>query len=153
MSAVVLPAASADFTSTQVIFSNSTRSDCARGALLADSAASIREAGPPVYARSSWARALSESEVTITATNVETRMRSPRFMRRKLERIEVANLDFIRFFSSCRPCRPHRHPKANTFLAMPHRAETVEADPSLWRTAQKSPSAFPSSKVRRNHQA
>jgi hypothetical protein len=32
MSAVVLPAASAAFTSTQVIFSNSTRSSCARGA-------------------------------------------------------------------------------------------------------------------------
>ena len=31
-------------------------------------------------------------------------------MCRKLQRIEVANLDFIRFFSSCRPCRPQRHP-------------------------------------------
>jgi hypothetical protein len=39
-------------------------------------------------------------------------------MYRKLESIEVANLDFIRFFSSCKPCRPQRHPKANTFLAM-----------------------------------
>src|SRR5213596_1465408 len=47
MSAVVLPAASADFTSTQVIFSNSTRSACARGAVRADPAASIREAVPP----------------------------------------------------------------------------------------------------------
>src|ERR1700694_4738645 len=47
MSAVVLPAASADFTSTQVIFSNSTRSACARGAARADPAASIREAVPP----------------------------------------------------------------------------------------------------------
>src|ERR1700685_3730544 len=47
MSAVVLPAASADFTSTQVIFSNSTRSVCARGAARADPAASIREAVPP----------------------------------------------------------------------------------------------------------
>src|ERR1700730_2234897 len=57
MSAVVLPAACADFTSTQVIFSNSTRSACARGAVLADPArsacaradpaASIREAVPP----------------------------------------------------------------------------------------------------------
>jgi hypothetical protein len=47
MSAVVLPAASADFTSTQVIFSNSTRSACARGAACADPAASIREAVPP----------------------------------------------------------------------------------------------------------
>src|SRR5580704_1006073 len=47
MSAVVLPAASADFTSTQVIFSNSTRSACARGAVCADPAASIREAVPP----------------------------------------------------------------------------------------------------------
>src|ERR1700720_4694801 len=47
MSAVVLPAASADFTSTQVIFSNSTRSACARGAARADPAASTREAVPP----------------------------------------------------------------------------------------------------------
>src|SRR4029077_17151783 len=46
MSAVVLPAASAAFTSTQVIFSNSTRSACARGAAHADPAASIREAVP-----------------------------------------------------------------------------------------------------------
>jgi hypothetical protein len=30
----------------------------------------------------------------------------------------IANLDFIRFFSSCRSCRPHRHLNANTFLAM-----------------------------------
>ena len=45
-------------------------------------------------------------------------MRPPRFMSRKLQRIEVANLDFIRFFSSCRSCRPQRHPNANTFLAM-----------------------------------
>src|SRR5262245_43986889 len=47
MSAVVFPAASAAFTSTQVIFSNSTRSSCARGAARADPAASIREAVPP----------------------------------------------------------------------------------------------------------
>src|SRR5438477_1000519 len=47
MSAVVLPAASAAFTSTQVIFSNSTRSVCARGAARADPAAGIREAVPP----------------------------------------------------------------------------------------------------------
>src|SRR5215469_5270744 len=47
MSAVVLPAASAAFTSNQVIFSNSTRSACARGAARADPAASIREAMPP----------------------------------------------------------------------------------------------------------
>src|SRR6266550_3898654 len=47
MSAVVLPAASAAFTSTQVIFSNSTRSVCARGAARADPRASIREAVPP----------------------------------------------------------------------------------------------------------
>src|SRR6266567_2675013 len=47
MSAVVLPAASADFTSTQVIFSNSTRSARARGAVRADPASSIREAVPP----------------------------------------------------------------------------------------------------------
>src|SRR5215469_4912391 len=47
MSAVVLPAASAAFTSTQVIFSNSTRSSCSRGAARADPAASIREAVPP----------------------------------------------------------------------------------------------------------
>src|SRR6202040_2903782 len=47
MSAVVLPAASAAFTSTQVIFSNSTRSACARGAARADPAVSIREAVPP----------------------------------------------------------------------------------------------------------
>jgi len=39
-------------------------------------------------------------------------------MYRKLQRIEAANLDFIRFFSSCRPCRPQRHPNANTFLAI-----------------------------------
>src|SRR6476659_10607797 len=47
MSAVVLPAASAAFTSTQVIFSNSTRSACAGGAAHADPAPSIREAVPP----------------------------------------------------------------------------------------------------------
>src|SRR2546427_5555665 len=47
MSAVVLPAASAAFTSTQVIFSNSTRSVWARGAARADPAASTREAVPP----------------------------------------------------------------------------------------------------------
>src|SRR5207302_11082913 len=47
MSAVVLPAASAAFTSTQVIFSNSTRSVCARGAARADPPAGIREAVPP----------------------------------------------------------------------------------------------------------
>src|SRR5258708_40257597 len=47
MSAVVLPAAIADFTSTQVIFSNSTRSVCPRGAVRADPAVSIREAVPP----------------------------------------------------------------------------------------------------------
>src|SRR5438105_11157663 len=47
MSAVVLPAASAAFTSTQVIFSNSTRSVCARGAACADPATSIRGAVPP----------------------------------------------------------------------------------------------------------
>jgi hypothetical protein len=47
MSAVVLPAASPDFTSTQVIFSNSTRSACAGGAARADPAAIIREAVPP----------------------------------------------------------------------------------------------------------
>src|SRR5438105_12560035 len=46
MSAVVLPAASAVFTSTQVIFSNSTRSACARGAAHADPAASTRDAVP-----------------------------------------------------------------------------------------------------------
>jgi len=39
-------------------------------------------------------------------------------MYRKLWRIEGANLDFIRFFSSCTPCRRQRHPNANTFLAM-----------------------------------
>jgi hypothetical protein len=42
-----LPAASAAFTSTQVIFSNSTRSACARGAARADPATSIRETVPP----------------------------------------------------------------------------------------------------------
>src|SRR5436190_15468085 len=47
MSAVVLPAASAAFTSTQVIFSNSTRSACARGAARPDPATNIRETGPP----------------------------------------------------------------------------------------------------------
>src|SRR5689334_23028767 len=47
MSAVVLPAASAAFTSTQVIFSNSTRSSCPRGAAHPDPAASTREAVPP----------------------------------------------------------------------------------------------------------
>src|SRR5260221_14012886 len=45
-------------------------------------------------------------------------MRLPRFMYRKLWRIEGANLDFIRFFTSCGHCRPQRHPNANTFLAM-----------------------------------
>jgi hypothetical protein len=39
-------------------------------------------------------------------------------MHRKLLRFEATNLDFIRFFSSCRSCRPQRHPNANTFLAM-----------------------------------
>jgi hypothetical protein len=39
-------------------------------------------------------------------------------MYRKLWLTEVANLDFIRFFSSCTPYRPQRHPNANTFLAM-----------------------------------
>jgi hypothetical protein len=33
-------------------------------------------------------------------------------------RFEATNLDFIRFFSSCRPGWPQRHPNANTFLAM-----------------------------------
>src|SRR5437879_2892097 len=47
MRALVLPAASADLTSTQVILPNSPRSDCARGAVRADPAASIREAVPP----------------------------------------------------------------------------------------------------------
>jgi hypothetical protein len=56
--------------------------------------------------------------VAITASNVETRMRPPKFMNRKLQRVELANLDFIRFFSSCKPCRPQRHPNANAFLAM-----------------------------------
>src|SRR5579871_2282340 len=46
MRAVVLPAASADFTSTQVIFSNSTKSACACGAACAHPAASIRQAVP-----------------------------------------------------------------------------------------------------------
>jgi hypothetical protein len=39
-------------------------------------------------------------------------------MCRKQQRIEVANLDFTRFFSSYRPCRPQRHPIADTLLAM-----------------------------------
>src|SRR5438132_4764255 len=47
MSAVVLPAAISHFTSTQVIFSNSTRSVCAHGAAHAGAAVSIREAVPP----------------------------------------------------------------------------------------------------------
>src|SRR5215813_14680102 len=47
MSAVVLPAAISHFTSTQVIFSNSTRSVCAHGAAHAGAAISIREAVPP----------------------------------------------------------------------------------------------------------
>src|SRR5215471_12733406 len=47
MSAVVLPAAISHFTSTQVIFSNSTRSVCAHGAAHAGPAASRREAVPP----------------------------------------------------------------------------------------------------------
>src|ERR1700751_1970876 len=46
MSAVVLPAAISHFTSTQVIFSNSTRSVCAHGAARAGPAARIREAVP-----------------------------------------------------------------------------------------------------------
>src|SRR4029077_10107835 len=78
----------------------------------------------------------------MTASNVETRMRALRFMFRKLERIEVANLDFMPFFPLVGPVG-HSVSRADTFLAMAHRAETVEADPSLWRTAQKSPSAFP----------
>src|SRR5438128_9751007 len=47
MSAVVLPAAISHFTSTQVIFSNSTRSVCAHGAAHAGAAVSISEAVPP----------------------------------------------------------------------------------------------------------
>src|SRR5438128_3225372 len=46
MRAVVLPAAISHFTSTQVIFSNSTRSVCAHGAARAGPAARIREAVP-----------------------------------------------------------------------------------------------------------
>jgi len=63
-------------------------------------------------------------------------------MYRKLERIEVANLDFIRFFSSCTPCRPQRHPNANTFLAM-HIVQRLLRQSFLWRTAQKSTFRFP----------
>src|SRR5215472_12549510 len=48
---------------------------------------------------------------TITASNAETRMRPPRFMRKNRQSIEVANLDFIRIFSPCRLCRSQRHPK------------------------------------------
>jgi len=73
-------------------------------------------------------------------------------MYRKLERIEVANLDFIRFFSSLYALSATASSNANTFLAMPHRAETVETILPLADGA-KSPSAFPSSAVRRNHQA
>src|SRR5262245_9530461 len=47
MSAVVLPAAISHFTSTQVIFSNSTRSVFAHGAAHAGGAVSISEAVPP----------------------------------------------------------------------------------------------------------
>src|SRR5215813_8397066 len=47
MSAVVLPAAISHFTSTQVIFSNSTRSVFAQGAAHAGAAVSISEAVPP----------------------------------------------------------------------------------------------------------
>src|SRR5215475_10222757 len=47
MSAVVLPAAISHFTSTQVIFSNSTRSVFAHGAAHAGAAVSISEAVPP----------------------------------------------------------------------------------------------------------
>src|SRR4051794_7150773 len=47
MSAVVLPAASAAFTSTQVIFSNSTESAWAGGVADADPAAIMMEAVPP----------------------------------------------------------------------------------------------------------
>src|ERR1700746_41445 len=46
MSAVVLPAAISQFTSTQVIFSNSTRSVCPHGAARAGPATRIREAVP-----------------------------------------------------------------------------------------------------------
>src|SRR5205823_3357914 len=46
MSAVVLPAAISHLTSTQVIFSNSTRSVCAHGAAHAGAAVSISEAVP-----------------------------------------------------------------------------------------------------------
>src|SRR5262245_34328228 len=47
MSAVVLPAAISHFTSTQVIFSNSTRSVFAHGAAHTGAAVSISEAVPP----------------------------------------------------------------------------------------------------------
>src|SRR5260370_35911342 len=47
MGPVVLPAAISHFTSTQVIFSNSTRSICAHGAAHAGAAVSISEAVPP----------------------------------------------------------------------------------------------------------
>src|SRR5262245_40090809 len=47
MSAVVLPAAISHFTSTQVIFSNSTRSVFAHGAAHSGAAVSISEAVPP----------------------------------------------------------------------------------------------------------
>ena len=62
-------------------------------------------------------------------------MRPLRFMYRKLERIEVANLDFIRFFSSCRPCRPQRHRNANRFLVMLRRRanpNSAHEDPILF---------------------
>src|SRR5215472_17285568 len=49
MSAVVLPAAISHFTSTQVIFSNSTRSVFAHGAAHAGAAVSISEAVLPAF--------------------------------------------------------------------------------------------------------
>ena len=58
-----------------------------------------------------------------------------RFMYRKLRRIEVANLDFIRFFSSCRPVghsvirRPATANLANRRCANPNSAHK---DPILF---------------------
>src|SRR5882672_2133153 len=98
MSAVVLPAASADFTSTQVIFSNSTRSACARGAARADPAASTREAVPPAINISKEC----ETEPTRMSFLLSSKTRIPQYSdaRQKITQIHYYhdyNSSFARF--------------------------------------------------------
>src|SRR5882762_2260308 len=98
MSAVVLPAASADFTSTQVIFSNSTRSACARGAARADPAASTREAVPPAINISKEC----ETEPTRMSFLLSAKTRIPQYSdaRQKITQIHYYhdyNSSFARF--------------------------------------------------------